>query len=170
MGLLCVLQTHTERGTFEVCFEQQQFDAVVVRLLGLFLRHKKLHAILLLAMPFVSDYYYQCCLSTFFVSSLFCSFFSPTKLMSASLFLSLSLQLYMYQLFRSLAYIHSKGVCHRDIKPQNLLLDPETGVLKLCDFGRWASAYIVVVVVVSCVPCVGKMTSPLTDTIHVTWP
>ncbi|KAA0203593.1 hypothetical protein HAZT_HAZT001779 [Hyalella azteca] len=43
--------------------------------------------------------------------------------------------LYMYQLFRSLAYIHALGVCHRDIKPQNLLLDPETGVLKLCDFG-----------------------------------
>lgn len=43
----------------------------------------------------------------------------------------------MYQLFRSLAYIHSKGICHRDIKPQNLLLDPSTGVLKLCDFGRY---------------------------------
>lgn len=41
----------------------------------------------------------------------------------------------MYQLFRSLAYIHSLGICHRDIKPQNLLLDPETAVLKLCDFG-----------------------------------
>jgi len=47
----------------------------------------------------------------------------------------LYIKLYMYQLFRSLAYIHSKGVCHRDIKPQNLLLDPESGVLKLCDFG-----------------------------------
>lgn len=46
------------------------------------------------------------------------------------------MQLYMYQLFRSLAYIHSFGICHRDIKPQNLLLDPETAVLKLCDFGR----------------------------------
>ena len=46
------------------------------------------------------------------------------------------IKLYMYQLFRSLAYIHSLGICHRDIKPQNLLLDPETGVLKLCDFGR----------------------------------
>ena len=41
----------------------------------------------------------------------------------------------MYQLFRSLAYIHSMGICHRDIKPQNLLLDPESAVLKLCDFG-----------------------------------
>ncbi|XP_033641048.1 glycogen synthase kinase-3 beta-like isoform X2 [Asterias rubens] len=47
----------------------------------------------------------------------------------------LYVKLYMYQLFRSLAYIHSLGVCHRDIKPQNLLLDPESGVLKLCDFG-----------------------------------
>ncbi|XP_065159159.1 glycogen synthase kinase-3 beta isoform X4 [Atheta coriaria] len=45
------------------------------------------------------------------------------------------IKLYMYQLFRSLAYIHSLGICHRDIKPQNLLLAPDTGVLKLCDFG-----------------------------------
>jgi len=45
------------------------------------------------------------------------------------------IKLYMYQLFRSLAYIHSNGICHRDIKPQNLLLDPDSGILKLCDFG-----------------------------------
>ena len=47
----------------------------------------------------------------------------------------LEVKLYIYQLFRSLAYIHSQGICHRDIKPQNLLLDPNSGVLKLCDFG-----------------------------------
>ena len=47
----------------------------------------------------------------------------------------LQVKLYMYQLLRSLAYIHSIGICHRDIKPQNLLLNPATGVLKLCDFG-----------------------------------
>ncbi|KAI0648209.1 Pkinase-domain-containing protein [Trametes meyenii] len=47
----------------------------------------------------------------------------------------LQIKLYMYQLLRSLMYIHSIGICHRDIKPQNLLLNPATGVLKLCDFG-----------------------------------
>ncbi len=44
-------------------------------------------------------------------------------------------QLYIYQLARALSYIHSLGICHRDIKPQNLLLDPQSGILKLCDFG-----------------------------------
>ncbi|KAI8887836.1 Pkinase-domain-containing protein [Backusella circina FSU 941] len=47
----------------------------------------------------------------------------------------LIVKLYMYQLFRSLAYSHALGICHRDIKPQNLLVHPITGVLKLCDFG-----------------------------------
>ncbi|KAJ1812066.1 glycogen synthase kinase 3 [Coemansia sp. RSA 2599] len=45
------------------------------------------------------------------------------------------IKLFMYQLFRSLNFIHSMGICHRDIKPQNLLVDSSTAVLKLCDFG-----------------------------------
>lgn len=44
-------------------------------------------------------------------------------------------KLFTYQLCRSLSYIHSQNICHRDIKPQNLLIDPVTGILKLCDFG-----------------------------------
>ena len=47
----------------------------------------------------------------------------------------LYVKLYVYQLGRALAHIHGLGICHRDIKPQNLLVDPETHILKLCDFG-----------------------------------
>ncbi|VDL60924.1 unnamed protein product [Hymenolepis diminuta] len=44
-------------------------------------------------------------------------------------------KLYSFQMIRGLAYVHNKNICHRDIKPQNLLVNPETGVLKICDFG-----------------------------------
>lgn len=44
-------------------------------------------------------------------------------------------QLYSYQMCRACAYIHAVGICHRDIKPQNLLVDGRHHILKLCDFG-----------------------------------
>jgi len=52
-----------------------------------------------------------------------------------------TVKLYMYQLARSLAHIHGMGICHRDIKPHNLLVDPVRQILKLCDFGS-AKAFI----------------------------
>lgn len=44
-------------------------------------------------------------------------------------------KIYSYQICRALAYCHARNICHRDIKPQNLLLDPESHIVKLCDFG-----------------------------------
>lgn len=58
------------------------------------------------------------------------SFVSKKKAMPVNL-----VRVYMYQISRALAYIHSLGVCHRDIKPHNLLLDPRSHVCKLIDFG-----------------------------------
>lgn len=41
---------------------------------------------------------------------------------------------YMYQLINSVAFCHAHRVLHRDLKPQNLLID-QAGALKLADFG-----------------------------------
>ena len=45
------------------------------------------------------------------------------------------LKIFGYQLFNGLAYIHRNGITHRDIKTSNVLVDPTTGNLEICDFG-----------------------------------
>ncbi|XP_022647124.1 glycogen synthase kinase-3 beta-like isoform X2 [Varroa destructor] len=41
----------------------------------------------------------------------------------------------MHQFLRAIKYLHVRNIAHRDLKPSNVLVNVETGRVKLCDFG-----------------------------------
>jgi renal tumor antigen len=45
----------------------------------------------------------------------------------------LQMKIYLYQILKGISYCHSLKICHRDIKPQNILV--KDWELVLCDFG-----------------------------------
>ena len=47
---------------------------------------------------------------------------------------SLTIKIMFYQMVRAVHYLHMKGICHRDIRPSNFLVDIK-GRLCLTDFG-----------------------------------
>ncbi len=45
------------------------------------------------------------------------------------------IKLYTYQILRGLNYLSTLSISHRDIKPQNILVDRVNNTVVICDFG-----------------------------------
>eukprot|EP00899_Mesostigma_viride_P015768 jgi/Mesvir1/24192/Mv10907-RA.1 len=71
---------------------------------------------------------------------------------------------YIFQLCKAIHFCHSSGIIHRDIQPENLLVNPDPrgpghpGIMKLCDFG-FARA----------VPAAGGKGAHMTDYVATRW-
>jgi casein kinase II subunit alpha len=44
-------------------------------------------------------------------------------------------KVYMYKVLQAIEFAHAKGIMHRDIKPQNIMMDPVKKVLRVIDWG-----------------------------------
>lgn len=70
--------------------------------------------------------------------------------------LRVRVQSYIYQLLRGIAFCHANRILHRDLKPQNILID-KSGDLKLADFGLARAFHIPVRTYTHEVRCQGAL-------------
>ena len=134
------------QGTFGAVFEAQHSSGKVVAIKKVIqnprFKNRELEILQQLNHPnclYLEDFYYtkegeQSDIYLHIVTSIF-----P---MDLSYFIKMStissipmIKAFSYQIFCSIAYLHSLNICHRDIKPRNVLVDPNSGYLQLCDFG-----------------------------------
>ena len=47
----------------------------------------------------------------------------------------LEIRYFLFQILKALDFCHSKGIVHRDVKPRNIIVNPNTKQLKLIDWG-----------------------------------
>lgn len=47
----------------------------------------------------------------------------------------LLVKIYAFQMFKSINYLAALSIAHRDIKPHNILIDPNSHKVVICDFG-----------------------------------
>ena len=48
---------------------------------------------------------------------------------------ALYVKLYLHQMLAALAHLHRQGITHRDLSPAQILVDPTSHVVRLCDLG-----------------------------------
>lgn len=42
---------------------------------------------------------------------------------------------YAYELLKGLAYVHNRNIIHKDLKPNNIVIDPKLKILRIIDWG-----------------------------------
>jgi casein kinase II subunit alpha len=45
------------------------------------------------------------------------------------------LKYYLFEILKTLDFSHSMGIIHRDIKPHNIMIDPEKKIVRIIDWG-----------------------------------
>ena len=125
-----VIKSHT-RETVAVKIISHPNDLTVcpttVREIGLLKRLKK-HANIVNMLDI--EYFNNCyCIEFEYLSfdlSQYCAFYSPNNRW---------MKYCLFQILNGIKYLHKSQICHRDLKPQNILVSRKTMRVKIADFG-----------------------------------